>query len=1423
MANQTIRGNIIQRNDSDINWSVANPILAKGEMGINTDNYRVKIGDGVTTWNSLSYEDILVTDAFDTLTTDTVGRWTVTIPKITSLYDGLTIRIRLMTSYNGTYNTLNVNGLGDKIVWYRINERLTSHVPRYAELSLTYRTNAGTYTNGVTYTGGWVLQTHYLTGDTWNTLYYSENVNLGETIYGYDLLLKGIDNKWYPVTKKTSDSATATTTGNSNIDFLINSDVLWYVSGTDCAAGSNIASSNIRLTVATTISNPLYGTFAQYKNVYLVGTIVNGNFRIDTTGYWTHDLPTTDNDKVYLYLGYMSTASTMRLSVNHPIYWFKDGVVQPYATRQIINTNTATSGFTNGHYLYNNNGTIGAASLPTSLPANGGNADTVDGKHASDFAAYSHSHNYLSTSDTWKNEPLKIPANSDLNSYYTSGVYSSDSDGNSATILNRPPEAIGFVLYVNEIYGSGVGGRQIQLAIIRQTNNMYIRSKAENSAWTSWDKIYSVNNKPSASDIGAAASSHLHTIDHITDIAVGTCSTAIATAAKTLSVTNFVLRTGAIALVKFTYGNTAANPTLNINSTGAKPIFYNGIAAPTDLIVANDLITFMYDGTNWVVNGVLDYGTATTALASGGTGSVGTSNKIARADHSHTLPAYPTTLPASDVSAWAKASTKPTYTASEVGAAPTSHNHTIANITDIGVGTCSTAAATAAKVLTVTNFTLTTNSFVIVKFTVTNTASNPTLNVNGTGAKPIFYNGVAAPADLIVANDLIVMMYDGTNWVMSGTMDYATSVTSLTSGGTGTTGTSSRVARADHTHTLPAYPTIPTSLPANGGNADTVDGKHASEFSTATPLISGNNNGSVRMIGTKSDYVMGENAFAQGINTQADGDASYAEGISTRAAGNSSHAEGNNTCTWDEGSHAEGCDTTASGYASHAEGAETTAFGYASHAEGYSSDAKGECSHAEGDSTTASGQSSHAEGNSTTAMSDSAHAEGYQTTASGAYSHAEGYSSNIASQIITNLDTAPVTDIISAWGTNKFSLAYGESSHVGGKNCLATGIGSFAHGDGARATGNLSVALAYATASGSGSIASGSMATSSGASSIAIGAYIAASGESSIALGIYNTSSGRYSFCYGNNNVANSPYSYAKGYMALAKGEYATALGDYNEAGTRSTVIGNNLISPYYLATVIGRHNKYTGTIGTNDSNYSSSNPAILVGNGSSSSSRSNAFRVTFSGATYGLSAFNSTGADYAEYFEWKDKNPNNKDRIGLFVTLDEDKIRIANENDIYILGIVSGNASVIGNAHEDGWNEMYIRDEFGRLQYEDVDVPDKYEIIPAITEEVTGEDGITTIKIIEEEKQLLISPAGTEKRIKLNPNYDPDLEYVPRSERKEWDTVGMLGQLIVKDDGTCIPNSYCKCGKGGLATHSNEGYRVIKRISENVIVIILK
>lgn len=100
------------------------------------------------------------------------------------------------------------------------------------------------------------------------------------------------------------------------------------------------------------------------------------------------------------------------------------------------------------------------------------------------------------------------------------------------------------------------------------------------------------------------------------------CDTAAATAAKAVSVANFSVFSGASVTVKFTYANTAANPTLNVNSTGAKSIFYNGAALPsTQYWAAGSVIEFIYDGTNWNVNGTIkDNNTtysAATASASG--------------------------------------------------------------------------------------------------------------------------------------------------------------------------------------------------------------------------------------------------------------------------------------------------------------------------------------------------------------------------------------------------------------------------------------------------------------------------------------------------------------------------------------------------------------------------------------------------------------------------------------------------------------------------------------------------------------------------------------------------------------------------------------------------------------------------------------
>jgi len=47
---------IIQiRRDTAANWTSANPILAQGELGVETDTDKIKVGDGSTAWSSLGY------------------------------------------------------------------------------------------------------------------------------------------------------------------------------------------------------------------------------------------------------------------------------------------------------------------------------------------------------------------------------------------------------------------------------------------------------------------------------------------------------------------------------------------------------------------------------------------------------------------------------------------------------------------------------------------------------------------------------------------------------------------------------------------------------------------------------------------------------------------------------------------------------------------------------------------------------------------------------------------------------------------------------------------------------------------------------------------------------------------------------------------------------------------------------------------------------------------------------------------------------------------------------------------------------------------------------------------------------------------------------------------------------------------------
>lgn len=104
--------------------------------------------------------------------------------------------------------------------------------------------------------------------------------------------------------------------------------------------------------------------------------------------------------------------------------------------------------------------------------------------------------------------------------------------------------------------------------------------------------------------VTAGGSTHL-----LASTAYGTCATEATTAAKVATIQDsqaFTLLTGVTVHIKFTYTNTVANPTLNVNSTGAKAIMRYGTTRPSTSTVtswfAGSVISFTYDGTYWQMN-----------------------------------------------------------------------------------------------------------------------------------------------------------------------------------------------------------------------------------------------------------------------------------------------------------------------------------------------------------------------------------------------------------------------------------------------------------------------------------------------------------------------------------------------------------------------------------------------------------------------------------------------------------------------------------------------------------------------------------------------------------------------------------------------------------------------------------------------------
>ncbi len=175
-----------------------------------------------------------------------------------------------------------------------------------------------------------------------------------------------------------------------------------------------------------------------------------------------------------------------------------------------------------------------------------------------------------------------------------------------------------------------------------------------------------------------------------------------------------------------------------------------------------------------------------------------------------------------------------------------------------------------------------------------------------------------------------------------------------------------------------------------------------------------------------------------------------------------------------------------------------------------------------------------------------------------------------------------------------------------------------------------------------------------------------------------------------------------------------------------------------------------------------------------------NKFAIDSAGNVYAAGGYNSMGADYAEFFEWADGNPDGEDRRGMLVSLDGDKIKPADGNGFF--GVISASPSVVGNSASLHWHGKYMTDSFGRV--------------------MTDADGEPVIA----------------------KDFDPDIRYLPRSARPEWAAVGLVGRLIVTDDGSCTVGAYCTA-EGGFAKKwaGKTKARVIRRVDDRHVEVLLR
>lgn len=592
-------------------------------------------------------------------------------------------------------------------------------------------------------------------------------------------------------------------------------------------------------------------------------------------------------------------------------------------------------------------------------------------------------------------------------------------------------------------------------------------------------------------------------------------------------------------------------------------------------------------------------------------------------------------------------------------------------------GECSTAAATAAKVVNnVDNFCLETGARIAVKFTVANSATNVTLNVNSTGAKSVLWHGAGAVA--LRKDEIYELVYTGSSWEVIGQADTNTTYSAATTASAGLMSAADKVklngiATGANAYTHPSYtartgvPTANATLTHGGTFAVTQPVSDASGHITAMntrvyTLPADNNTKNTAGATTSSSKLYLIGAASTGANPQtyahtsvhmtngtlnASTFAGYLNGTAAKAttctnAGTATYATSAGTASKATTATNAGTATYASsaGKATTCTNAGTANYAkaVASHDHSYLPLAGGTMTGNVVFNNGSSAQSGEPNltwkkvGESTpyigfaqdqsdgtfilSSLKGTAYATGLAIGGGSGNLLWKGIKVATVNDTVANATNASTSAYATKAGTatyatsagkattctNAGTATYATSAGTASKATTCTNAGTATYATNA-GTANYAKAVAahshndYMTQSnptGSGSVSIGRKSgTTIGDTSIAIGTTPTASGDYSIALGCLNEATGKRSAVVG-------------GYQSDATGEDSFVGGGYlcKASGEKSAAFGMGSLASGAKQFVHGMYN-----VEDTASTY-----AHIVGNGQSSSTRSNAYTLDWSG-----------------------------------------------------------------------------------------------------------------------------------------------------------------------------------------------------------------